>query len=231
MARKKRSRPPPAASNGKHYTKNKRKKLKPRRSQARGAPKQRPAKKRRKIGTRYKKPCPPPPSLPEDSNARATIVTPHSGRPSKYSKEIIPLVKRYYEAGLIDMQICCLLNIDPSTWWKWKIKYPELLKSLKGSRKFSDENVEASLYARATGYSHPDLHVSQHEGQVTLTRIVKHYPPDPVSAIFWLKNRMPRIYKSDLELAKAETGETSAEIIEALAKGADAIAQLDTASS
>jgi hypothetical protein len=52
-----------------------------------------------------------------------------------------------------------------------------------------------------------------------------------VSAIFWLKNRMPRIYKSDLELAKAETGETSAEIIEALAKGADAIAQLDTASS
>ena len=33
------------------------------------------------------------------------------------------------------------------------------------------------------------MHISNYQGQVTLTPIIKHYPPDTTAAIFWLKNR------------------------------------------
>ncbi|MCG8643425.1 MAG: hypothetical protein MI862_27100 [Desulfobacterales bacterium] len=43
-------------------------------------------------------------------------------------------------------------------------------------------NVLGALYKRAVGYSHPDVHISVYQGDVIITDITKHYPPDPVSA-------------------------------------------------
>ncbi len=40
------------------------------------------------------------------------------------------------------------------------------------------ENVMDALYKRAVGYSHPDTHVATWNGEVILTEIEKHYPPD-----------------------------------------------------
>ena len=33
--------------------------------------------------------------------------------------------------------------------------------------------------------------ISNFQGEITETDITKHYPPDPTSMIFWLKNRRP----------------------------------------
>ncbi len=64
-----------------------------------------------------------------------------------------------------------------------------------------DNRVERSLYNRAVGYSHPDVHVSNFQGQVTLTPITKHYPPDVAAAFIWLKNRRPDLWRDRQEVA------------------------------
>lgn len=33
------------------------------------------------------------------------------------------------------------------------------------------------------------MHISNYQGDVTITPIVKHYPPDTAAAFIWLKNR------------------------------------------
>lgn len=43
-------------------------------------------------------------------------------------------------------------------------------------------NVLSALYERAIGYSHPDVHISTHLGDVTMTDIIKHFPPDRAAA-------------------------------------------------
>ncbi|MDE4014421.1 hypothetical protein Q7499_00930 [Glaesserella parasuis] len=51
--------------------------------------------------------------------------------------------------------------------------------------------VANSLYKRALGYEAPDIDIRVIENQIVETPLIKHYPPDPTSAIFWLKNRQP----------------------------------------
>lgn len=42
--------------------------------------------------------------------------------------------------------------------------------------------VSQALYHRAIGYSHPDVHISNYKGDITVTDITKHYPPDAYAA-------------------------------------------------
>jgi hypothetical protein len=49
------------------------------------------------------------------------------------------------------------------------------------------------------GYSHPDVHVSNYQGEITVTPLVKHYAPDPVACIFWLKNRRPDLWRDKVD--------------------------------
>jgi hypothetical protein len=69
-----------------------------------------------------------------------------------------------------------IFGIDESTLTKWKQKKPEFSDTIKEWKKDADE--------RATGYSHPDTHISNYQGTVTQTEITKTYPPDPTSIIF-----------------------------------------------
>ncbi len=44
--------------------------------------------------------------------------------------------------------------------------------------------VESSV-----GYTHPAIHFSNHEGMVTQTPYIKHYPPNVAAMKFYLTNR------------------------------------------
>ena len=70
------------------------------------------------------------------------------------------------------------------------------MDSLKKGKKTPDQEVVSALFMRAVGYSHPDIHITNYQGEITITSIVKHYPPDPTSAIFWLCNRMSDKWRS-----------------------------------
>jgi dGTP triphosphohydrolase len=43
-------------------------------------------------------------------------------------------------------------------------------------------HVLKNLYERAIGYSHPDIYIGSYQGEIIKADIIKHYPPDPVSA-------------------------------------------------
>lgn len=92
--------------------------------------------------------------------------------------------------GMPQEQICQVIT-NPQT--GERITKPTLEKHFRdeidSGAVVANAKVAESLFKRATGYSHPDTHISNHKGNITQTAIVKHYPPDTVAAIFWLKNR------------------------------------------
>jgi hypothetical protein len=114
------------------------------------------------------------------------------GRPSKFSDPMIGIAQRLAEDGKTDEQIAHILGISRSTLNEWKAQHPALSGHLKKGKRSADKQVERALFERATGYSHPDVHVSNYQGEVTITPITKHYPPDTGAMVFWLKNRKPK---------------------------------------
>lgn len=114
---------------------------------------------------------------------------PRRGRPSKYRPEAVEQARKLAMLGLTDIEMAKFFEVSERTFHDWKRAHPEFLQAIKAAKDLADADVVASLYHRATGYSHPDVHISNYQGEVTVTPITKHYPPDPTSMIFWLKNR------------------------------------------
>lgn len=114
------------------------------------------------------------------------------GRPKEKPLEKIPIdteqLLTLLEFGYTDVQLAKFFKVTEKTINNWK-KDPDFLTVLKKGKELSDSKVERSLYERACGYRHPDVHISNYQGVVTVTPIIKYYPPDPTSCIFWLKNR------------------------------------------
>lgn len=127
------------------------------------------------------------------------------GRPSKFNKINQEQFKQLVISGWIDTQIASFFGINVVTLHRWKIKYKDFCNSLKEWKKEADEHVEKSLYARATGYTHPEDKIfCSANGKVTVVKTVRHYPPDPTSNIFWLKNRQPDKWRDKKEVEFVE---------------------------
>lgn len=120
------------------------------------------------------------------------------GRPSKFSavfEKHKHKIKILTENGLTDKQISEIFGITQQTYCNWKKKYPEFFESIKDWKLTADGEVEVSLYKRACGYSCPDTKAQwvgdAKDGHWEYAELIKHYPPDATSMIFWLKNRQP----------------------------------------
>lgn len=98
------------------------------------------------------------------------------GQPTKYEKEFDEQAKKLCEFGFTDAQLAKFFNVTEQTVNNWKIANPSFFESLKRGKAEHDEAVEASLAMAAKGFTGPDG---------------RYYPPNPTSAIFWLKNRRP----------------------------------------
>jgi len=122
------------------------------------------------------------------------------GRPTDYKDEYIAMVYRCSLLGLIDKQMAEVFGVAESTFHKWKLDHPRFSESIRKGKEISDADVAVSLRQRALGYSHPDVHISNYQGSITLTDITKHYPPDTAAAIFWLKNRHPKLWRDKQEV-------------------------------
>ena len=129
-----------------------------------------------------------------------TKTTKHAGgRPTKYKPEYERQVQVLAEKGLTDKEIAQVFSVEEKTINNWKKAFPEFLQALKKGKEISDDAVEKSLFERATGYSVPEVHISNYQGKITKTPVIKHYPPDPTSMIFWLKNRRPAQWRDRQE--------------------------------
>lgn len=136
------------------------------------------------------------------------------GRPTKYKSEYAQQAEKICLLGATDEFLADYFEIAVSTLNVWKHEHKEFAESIKRGKHEADQKVAESLYKRATGYVHPETKIATHEGVITDTKeFDKHYAPDPTAAIFWLKNRQPKVWRDKqhhdhvLEVKKADDAE------------------------
>jgi len=117
------------------------------------------------------------------------------GRPTRYKSEYAEQARKLGLLGATDEALADFFEIAVSTLNKWKKDHPEFMESIKSGKQIADANVASSLYHRALGYSHQETKVFNNMGEIVTYECEKHYPPDPTSAIFWLKNRQPQAWR------------------------------------
>ena len=122
-----------------------------------------------------------------------------TGRPSKYKPEYADQAKKLCMLGMTDKEMADFFGVAESTLNLWKTVHPEFSESLKGGKDLIDAQVAAKLFHRAIGYEHPEDDIRAVNGEIVITPMVKHYPPDTTAAIFWLKNRQPQKWRDKPE--------------------------------
>ena len=130
------------------------------------------------------------------------------GRPSSYREEYASQAEKLCKLGATDAELAEFFEVSEQTINSWKSQYPEFLESIKKGKTIADAEVASKLFHRATGYEHPDVDIKVIDGQVVITDLIKHYPPDTAAGIFWLKNRQKGKWrdKVDHELSGPDGG-------------------------
>jgi hypothetical protein len=140
------------------------------------------------------------------------------GRPSDFRPEFVELAREQIERGKTDVELAAFFGVAPATLYVWRNNFPIFQEIVQEARRNADEKVEQALLARAIGYSHPETKVFCSEGEIITHEVTRHYPPDPRSMEFWLKNRNRDLWKDE---SKVEvTGDLAAQIVEARARNA-----------
>lgn len=121
------------------------------------------------------------------------------GRPSRYKSEYSEQARKLCLLGSTDESLADFFNVSVTTLNTWKKVHPEFLSSIKEGKVVADANVAEALYNRALGYSHPHDHISNFQGEITVTPTTKHYAPDTGAAFIWLKNRSNWKDKQEVE--------------------------------
>jgi hypothetical protein len=121
------------------------------------------------------------------------------GRPSSFSDHLVENLLELAKTGATDEQLAAAANVSVATLNNWKGRHPSFLEALKKAKDVADLLVEASLYKRATGYSHKAVKFFCHMGVVIAEEYEEHYPPDTVACIFWLKNRSPERWRDKVQ--------------------------------
>lgn len=139
------------------------------------------------------------------------------GRPSGFKDEMIAQVADLVgKHDYTDAQIAAFFDVNPSTLWRWKMAVPKFAKAFERGEDQQVRTLEASMFARGTGFSQPAVRifpprtrvvrrvVNGKTRRVTVTDepvIVKyeeHFPPDPTAAFRLLKKLRPNEYNDKL---------------------------------
>ncbi len=126
------------------------------------------------------------------------------GRPTVYRKSFVERAQKLWAKGSTDEEVCKALKITHQTLHNYQKRYPDFLEAKVRGKAIADQLVEHALFKRATGFIAPDCHVSQWEGEITITDLEKHYPPDTAAIVFWLKNRKPKEWRDKTELTVSD---------------------------
>ena len=119
-----------------------------------------------------------------------------AGRPSLYKEEYNELVYKLCLLGSTDKEIADIIGVEETTINNWKLNKPGFFESLKKGKDVADAEVANKLYQRAKGFTKTTTRqVQDKQGEVVDMITETYYPPDPVSIIFWLKNRQPQKWR------------------------------------
>lgn len=118
---------------------------------------------------------------------------------SSYKKKYNVQARKLCLLGATDKSLADFFEVAESTINKWKLDHPTFSESIRKGKIVADANVADALYNRAIGYKHKDCHISNYLGEITVTKLTKHYPPDTAAAFIWLKNRSNWKDKQEVE--------------------------------
>ncbi len=110
-------------------------------------------------------------------------------RPTEPDLQIEGFIERLAQSGLTWEEMSSVLGYrNVRDMYDWFRANPHLRAAAEKGRENPNRRVEASLFRRATGFQTRE--VVKSEGK-PIRVTIKDLAPDPVSCIFWLKNRDP----------------------------------------
>lgn len=138
-----------------------------------------------------------------------------AGRPSSYQPEYAEQAFRLALLGLTDVEMAKYFGIVEKTFYNWQNEHPEFLQAIKEGKEEADAKVADSLYKRAMGYSHPAVKIfaDPKTGAEKVVEYTEHYPPDPTSMIFWLKNRKQGLWRDRHHVAIEDPDKVLADVL------------------
>jgi hypothetical protein len=115
---------------------------------------------------------------------------------TKYEPEYAVRAAELCRAGAIDRELADAFDVNITTIHRWKLQHEDFAKAVKVSKEVANDRVEASLYARAVGYSFDSEHIAvTPSGDVVRVPTVEHVPPDVRAQSWFLANRRPDKWK------------------------------------
>ena len=124
------------------------------------------------------------------------------GRPSKDAvlKNVfaVKLIKEMLTQGARPNDIALVLDVDRATIYRWMAKNKEFCDTLNNWRGQAVADVERSLYQQAMGYYTPPIPEYDKDGQITGYKR-EWVKANTVAAIFFLKNKDPKAWRTNPE--------------------------------
>ena len=148
-----------------------------------------------------------------------------AGRPTAYRDIYDAQAEKLCKLGATDKSLADFFEVTEQTINNWKHDYPSFFESIKAGKELADAEVASKLFHRATGYEHPEDDIKVVAGEIVITPMIKHYPPDSTAAIFWLKNRRPKEWRETkaVELTGADGGPVKNDVVVRFVKSSDDI--------
>jgi hypothetical protein len=121
--------------------------------------------------------------------------------------EMLRMAQACGRAAMTNFEAAQYFGVTEFTLTEWMAKDPEFALAIRIDRHLADERVERALYHRALGYAMAaeEIKITE-DGTVHRAPIVKQIPPDVGAAIFWLKNRMPHLWKDKIDVSADVSG-------------------------
>lgn len=131
------------------------------------------------------------------------------GRPSQFPEivKLLPGIKAALQMGHTEKDTCKLFGIPVSTFEKYKTESPELMEQIRQGKLKADETVVNAIYKKAIGFEYEEKTYEGIGKRKRLKKLVKkEMAPDAHAGIFWLKNRMPNVWKDkqDIDLSNQD---------------------------
>lgn len=136
----------------------------------------------------------------KDDTPHGVVSESNAGRPTDYKVEFNRQAEKLCLLGSTDKDMADFFEVSESTINLWKNKHPEFSESIKRGKISADANVASRLYKRAIGYEHDEDKIFNNQGEPLIVPTTKHVQPDTTAAIFWLKNRQPKMWRDKQEL-------------------------------
>lgn len=115
---------------------------------------------------------------------------PGGGRPAKYDKKMLAVVKAMVKLGAVEHEIADEIGISLTTLRTYARTKKEFSESLKMPPGAANGRVKGALFAKATGYSYEEERIVVVKGAIKRVKVMVHMPPSDRAIDLWARSKM-----------------------------------------